>query len=175
MLQLNYSSSGIENHAVYIDSNYTGSEVQIYLSSSFSGDITGFKSDITSNKTNEYGGWILLEVDKIDVPTKSGQYDCNIYQLEPGSSDGTWLGAKLKWTEVTETWYDYNIYVGIGYTWSEAPDTWIQVTDTWRNYGPKEVIGSLLAYERVLVSGSDYDTINKYNFKDKSNYTVYNG
>lgn len=148
MLQLNYSSSGIENKTVYIDTNYTGSEVKVYLSSSFSGDVTEFTSDIISNKTSDYGGWILLEIDKNEIPTDSGQYDCNIYQVEPGSSGDTWIDAKLSWVEVTDTWLDYS---------------------------PGEIIGALLAYERALVSGSDYDTINKYNYENKSNYTVYNG
>ena len=148
MLQLNYSSSGIENKTVYIDTNYTGSEVKVYLSSSFSGDVTEFTSDIVSNKTSDYGGWILLEIDRNNLPTDSGQYDANIYELEPGSSGDTWVDARL---------------------------SWVEVTDTWLGYSPGEIVGALLAYERALVSGSDYDTINKYNYENKSNYTVYNG
>lgn len=149
MLQLIYSSSGITNPAIYLDTNYTGSTVKMYLTSSFTGDATAITGDIISNKTKPDGGWILVEIDKNSLPNKSGQYDANIYAREgEGTGGDTWIEATSKWTEVTQTWADYS---------------------------PGEQIGAFLAFERAIVSGSDYDAINKYSFEDESNFTVYNG
>ena len=149
MIQFIYSSTGISNPAVYLDSHYSGSTVKLYLTSSFSGDETAITGEIISNKTKPDGGWVLLEVDRENLPTKSGQYDVNIYAREgEGTGGDTWIEATSKWTEVTQTWLEYS---------------------------PGEEIGALLAEDRAVISGSDYDSSYKYEFEDESNFTVYYG
>lgn len=148
MLQLIYSSSGITNSAIYVDTNYTGSKIKMYLTSSFTGDVTNISADLISAKTAPDGGWILAEINRDQIPTKSGQYIADIYELGEGTGNDTWI---------------------------EATSAWINETQTWLEYSPGETIGDYLTTERVIVSGSDYDTISKYEFKDKSNFTVYNG
>ena len=148
MIQLQYSSgSEIQNRTVYVDTKYTGSLLKIYLTSSFSGDVTPVDATIISNNSTDYGGWILYEIQSSTVPTKSGQYDANIYELETSGS-ATWITAK---------------------------STWINETSDWESYSADTEVGSLLNSDRALVSGSDYDQIFKHQFEDQANFNVYHG
>ena len=147
MLQLIHSSSGITNPAVYIDSHYTGSQVRFFVTSSFTGDVTTITTDVISNKTKPDGGWILVEMNRSSIPTKSGQYFTNIY--------GLITGAPAVWATTTEAWED--------------------ISDSWVSYSAGTALDRKLTDDRVIVSGSDYDTEYKYSFEDKSNFTVYNG
>jgi hypothetical protein len=147
MIQLQYSASGISNKTVYIGTKYTGSLLRLQLTSSFSGDISNLTPTIISNKSNEYGGWIMYEVNNATIPTDSGQYFVNIYETD-GSGGNTWIAA-------TSTWDDE--------------------METWSGYTGDLVLGNLLSQDRALVSGSDYDPIYKHQYQEESNFTVYNG
>ena len=147
MIQLQYSTSGTTNKAAWLETKFTGSQVQIQLTSSFTGDVTNITSDIISNKTTPYGGWILVEINKNKIPTNSGQYFANIYIAELGGAP----------------------------TWIEATSQWKNEDETWINYAGDIAIGDLLSEDRALVSGSDYDTTYKYQYLEESNFTVYNG
>lgn len=147
MIQLQYSTTGIQNKALYVDSKYTGSLLRVSLTSSFTGDATNINAPVISNKSTEYGGWILYEIESSYVPTDSGQYDVNIYELETSGSS----------------------------IWLEATSEWVNETDTWIDYLPNQIVKELLSNDRALVSGSDYDTTYKHQFEEQSNFTVYNG
>lgn len=147
MIQLQYSSTGISNKPVWVDTKYTGSLLRLSLTSSFTGDVTNINVDVISNKSTDIGGWLLYEVDKNKIPTDSGQYSANIYEAEAGGSP----------------------------EWIYAQDTWTSEDETWIDYAGGVVIGSLLSQDRALISGSDYDTTYKYEFEEESNFTVYNG
>ena len=147
MLQLIYPSSGTTNPAVYLDAHYTGSQVRFYVTSSFTGDVTQITTDIISNKTKPDGGWILVEMNRSSIPTKSGQYFTNIYGLVTGAAA----------------------------VWATTTDAWEDISDSWLTYSEGTTLGDKVADDRVIVSGSDYDDSYKYEFEDNSNYTVYNG
>ncbi len=148
MIQLQYASgSEIQNKTVYLNTQYTGSLLKLYLTDSFSGDVTPIDATIISNKTSKYGGWVLYEIESKYVPTNSGQYDANIYELEISGSD----------------------------IWIDATSTWTNETSDWINYSAGQTVGKLLESDRALVSGSDYDPVYKHQFEEESNFTVYNG
>lgn len=147
MIQFQYSSSGDSTKAIYASTQYSGSYVKVQLTSSFTGNVTTFDSDVTSNKSTSYGGWLLLAIPNNSLPTASGQYSVNIYGAVGG---------------------------GLGASWIQAQTTWNTTVQTWLDYDP-EVLTGILTEDRAMVSGSDYDTITKYQFEDESNFTVYNG
>lgn len=147
MIQLQYSGSGISNKPIWLDTKYTGSLLRLQLTSSFTGDVTNITTDVISNKTTPNGGWILFELDKNKIPNKSGQYFANIYEATEGGAD----------------------------TWIEATSTWQTEDETWIDYAGDVAIGDLVATERALISGSDYDITYNYQYADESNFTVYNG
>lgn len=147
MIQLQYSGSGISNKPIWLDTKYTGSLLRLQLTSSFTGDVTNITTDVISNKTTPNGGWILFELDKNKIPNKSGQYFANIYEATAGGAD----------------------------TWIEATSTWQEEDEAWIDYAGDIAIGDLVAAERALISGSDYDITYNYQYADESNFTVYNG
>lgn len=148
MIQLTYASgSEVTNKAVWVGFNYTGSRLKLYLTSSFTGDVTGIDADIISSKTTPYGGWLLYEIPRNEIPSNSGQYDINIYELEISGSN----------------------------IWIDASSTWTNTTSDWENYSAAQVIGEHLDQDRVIVSGSDYDPVYDHRFNDESNFYVYNG
>lgn len=150
MLQFNYSDSSNVN-TFWVDLGslpFAGlNQIALEFTSSYSGKKTTTFSDITSTKFGEYGGWILIDTIGSEVPSNSGQYDLNIFQADTGSA---------------ATWGSYSF-------------TWGGSSQTYANASTAAKTGSLLTTERGFVSGSDFDTIKKYEYQDEPVYSVYDG
>ena len=102
MLRFNSTASAnINNNTFWSETNFTGSEVVLLFTSSFSGHTEKVISDITSNKFNGFGGWIIIETPTNTVPTGSGQYSLNIYGGNPIAS--TWGNFDTKWKNADQT------------------------------------------------------------------------
>lgn len=150
MLQFNYSNSTNSN-AFWVDLSSLPlaglNLIALEFTSSYSGQKSTTFADLTSTKFGEYGGWILIDSVGSELPSKSGQYDVNIFQADTGSA---------------ATWGNYS------FTWGGSDQTYANATVSAKT-------GSLLATERGFVSGSDFDTISKYEYQDEPVYSVYDG
>ena len=146
MLRFNSTASAnINNNTFWSETNFTGSEVVLLFTSSFSGHTEKVISDITSNKFNGFGGWIIIETPTNTVPTGSGQYSLNIYGGNPIAA--TWGNFDTKWKNADQT-FDEAITL---------------------------LTGNLLSNERGFITGSDFKEWILYNFQNNAIYTVYNG
>jgi hypothetical protein len=146
MLRFNSTASAaINNNTFWSETNFTGSEILLSFTSSFSGHTQIVLADVISNKFNGFGGWILIETNTDLIPTSSGQYSLNIYGGNSGQA--TW-GSYLK-------------------QWKEADVTFGNATGITQ--------GTLLSNERGFVTGSDFKEWILYNFQNNAIYTVYNG
>jgi hypothetical protein len=178
MIQLQYSSAtgSFQNKVFWSDSSITSSYVVLTLTSSFAGDYSVIQGDIVSNKANNInGGWVLFEISSSNVPTQSGYYEANIYE---GCIDQpvVWNEANVKWNEAKKRWNDWAIGCLQKVIWSQATDKWNEVEDAWNNYKESSAgIEELITQERIFVSGSDYDTLDVYEYQEQGYYTVYNG
>jgi hypothetical protein len=149
MIQLQYEPTGSSSQAIWSDlqPQVTASSLSIALTSSFEGNYKSINVNVSSNKSNAYGGWILFNVSSSAVPTASGHYTADIY--EGGLSTPA--------------------------IWNQTSDVWNTITQTWSNYQISGLVGRLITTERVFVSGSDYNAIDTYENQELAYYNVYNG
>lgn len=146
MLQL--TTSATTNNTVWLDqTSFPYSEIALAFTSSYSRDKKDVFCTVTSKKAGPYGMWILFSVDGGELPGDSGQYDVDIYYAT---------------ASVAATWGNY------GALWADA-------NQTYANPVVQDKIGGKLTTERAFISGSDFDTINKYEYQDEPVYSVYNG
>lgn len=150
MIRLRATSSIQNNNAFWYNatSSYTTSSVALSLTSSYSGEkFQPIFATVSSAKRQPFGSWILFNVSGSLIPTASGQYEVNIYDVE--ESDPL-------------IWGTYDVKFG------DSQERWGSAID--------EQAGSiLLANDRVFISGSDYDNITRYKYQDQPVYKVYNG
>ena len=150
MLHFQYSGSGVKTVAQWVDNRYSYGKVKYQFTSSFSGQRTLLDADVTSNTSQDnLGGWLLLESRQDLIPSASGQYTLNIYEVIPSTSGSEWIYATPLWSQEDETWAAYE--------------------------GSNDITGAQLTANRAFVSGSDFDTIYTYDFKNEPIYSVYDG
>jgi len=145
MFQLN-KSEAVNTIAFYPNELTTGSAVILEYTQSYSKTVNGnIEADVISNPINT--PWIIAQFSGSLLPSASGQYDFNIYELI--------LGAPT--------------------IWNQANIQWQLETDTWDDAG-SNTKGDLISVERAFISGSDVTPITEYlSPNDNARYTVYLG
>lgn len=147
MLQLSKNQS-TNTAALWIDqSSVSLSLVGFALTSSYSGQDTIVFGDVISSELGYGGGWILVNISGSVLPSNSGLYDIKMY--------GATTAGQAKWGEYS-------------FSWEASPATFGNVPAT-------TITGSVLSEDLALISGSDYDSIVDYNYRDQAIFTVYNG
>lgn len=146
MLQLTTSKN--TTNAIWLDqTDFPYSELALALTASYSGDKRDVFCTVTSKKPGAYGMWVLFDVVGGQLPGESGQYDADIYYAT---------------ASVAATWGNYGVL-------------WANANQTYANAESSNKIGGKLATERAFISGSDFDTIIKYEYQDEPDYSVYDG
>lgn len=146
MIRLNYSSSGEETNALWVNRIVSASEVLYSLTSSYDQSTWEVSGSIISNKTQGGDGWLLVESSKNLVPTASGQWFADI-------SPYLNLYAPAIWDETPLIWQDNNAspISKLDYIWN-----------IFQGYLTRKGDGGFIDTERVWVSGSNDPTINDY-------------
>lgn len=146
MIRLNYSSSGEETNALWVNRIVSASEVIYALTSSYDQSTWIMSGSITSNKTQGGEGWILVETDRNTAPTASGQWFADISPLVSLYSPAIWNQTGLRWED------DNSFPTSrLDYIWN--------IFQEWRT-GRGD--GGFIDTERVWVSGSNDPVINDY-------------
>lgn len=147
MLQLS-KNQNLNTAALWInESSVSLTKVGFALTSSYSGQDTIVFGDIISSELGYSGGWLLVNISGSVLPSDSGLYDIKMYGADE-------LGQA--------TWGGYF------FSWAASPATFGNVPAT-------QITGSVLSEDLALISGSDYDSIVDYNYRDQAIFTVYNG
>lgn len=146
MIRLNYSSSGEETNALWVNRTVSASEVLYSLTSSYDQSTWEVSGSIISNKTQQGDGWLLVQTSKDLVPTASGQWFADISPYVAAYSPAIWDQTGLIWGAnnafpVSKIDYIWNIFQ----EWLDGK------TD-----------GGFIDTERVWVSGSNDPLINDY-------------
>ena len=146
VIRLNYSSSGEETNALWVNRIVSASEVLYSLTSSYDQSTWELSGSVISNKTQGGDGWILVQTSKDLAPTASGQWFADISPFEIAY-------APAIWDETPLIWQNNNVapISKIDYIWNIFQAYLIGKTD-----------GGFLDTERVWVSGSNDPVINDY-------------
>ena len=146
VIRLNYSSSGEETNALWVNRIVSASEVLFELTSSYDQSTWSLSGSIISNKTQGGDGWILVETSKDLAPTASGQWFADISPYIETFSPAIWDVTALRWA-------DNNAFpiARIDYIWN-----------IFQEYFDRKVDGGFIDTERVWVSGSNDPVINDY-------------
>lgn len=110
-LRFQYSTgSEVNNNAIYSDLQpaTTESNVIIDLTSSYDQSTVEMVGTIVSNKSQGYGGWLLVETEQLDSPQNSGQYVANVYEAADIFTNVTWDEADVRWSAAATTWADFS-------------------------------------------------------------------
>ena len=113
-LRFQYSTgSAANNNAIYSDLQppTTASAVIIDLTSSYDQSTVEIEGTVTSNTSQGYGGWLLIESSQSLAPQNSGQYVANVYEADGISTNVTWVEADLIWNLAATTWEDFAITI----------------------------------------------------------------
>lgn len=145
MIRLNYSSSGEETNALWVNRIVSASEVLYSLTSSYDQSTWELSGSVTSNKTQGGDGWILVQSSKDLVPTASGQWFADISPYIPLYSPAIWNQTALIWEA-----NNANPISTLDYIWDIFQE-WLGKTD-----------GGFIDTERVWVSGSNNPLITDY-------------
>lgn len=145
MIRLNYSSSGEETNALWVNRIVSASEVLYSLTSSYDQSTWELSGSVTSNKTQGGDGWILVQSSKDLVPTASGQWFADISPLLSIYVDAIWNITALKWEDNNEP------IAVLDYKWA-----------TFQKYLDYKTDGGFIDTERVWVSGSNNPLITDY-------------
>ena len=124
----------------------SGSQLLMNYTQSYSKTVTGsIQSLITSNPQNT--PWVITQFSGSLLPSASGQYDFNIFELTPG-------GIAIWNTDIDQ--------------WQAANTNWESARGT--------ILGDLISTDRAIISGSDVTPLTKYLSPDENaRYTVYIG
>jgi hypothetical protein len=145
MFQLN-KSQAVNTIAFYPNEVLaSNSEILMYYTQSYSKTVTGsIQANVISNPQNT--PWVIAQFSGSFLPSASGQYDFNIYEL-----------------------------VQIPAVWNTTIDQW-QLADTLWNSASGSSIGDLISTDRAIISGSDVTPITEYvSPNENARYTVYLG
>ncbi len=146
MIRLNYSSSGEETNALWVNRIVSASEVLYSLTSSYDQSTWELSGSVTSNKTQGGDGWILVQSSKDLAPTASGQWFADISPYISSYSPAIWDQTPLIWqnnnaSPISTLDYIWNIFQG---------------------YFIGKADGGFIDTERVFVSGSNNPAITDY-------------
>lgn len=145
VIRLNYSSSGEETNALWVNRIVSASEVLFELTSSYDQSTWSLSGSIISNKTQGGDGWILVETSKNLAPTASGQWFADISPWIDVTRPAIWNQTSLIWEE------DNTPVVSLDYIWNIFQSLITGQRD-----------GGFIDTERVWVSGSNDPIINDY-------------
>lgn len=145
MIRFNYSSSGEETNALFVDRVVSASQALFSLTSSYDNSKWELTGSIVSNKTQGGEGWILVQSSKDLAPTASGQWFADVSPWIDVTKPAIWNQAALIWEE------NNTPVVSIDYIWNI-----FQTLIT----GQRD--GGFIDTERVMVSGSNTPIITKY-------------
>jgi len=145
VISFNYSSSGQEVNALYVDRTVSASEAIYSLTSSYDNSIWELTGSIISNKTQGGYGWILVESSKNLAPTASGQWFADISPWIDVTRPAIWNQTSLIWEE------DNTPVVSLDYIWNIFQSLITGQRD-----------GGFIDTERVMVSGSNDPVITNY-------------
>jgi|TARA_R110000823_G_scaffold302057_1_gene423177 hypothetical protein len=146
MIRLNYSSSGVETNALWVNRIVSASEVLYALTSSYDQSTWEVSGSIISNKTQNGDGWLLVETSKNLVPTASGQWFADISPYIGQYVPAIWNETGLIWAN-----NNANPISRIDYIWN-----------IFQDYLSGKADGGFIDTERVWVSGSNDPIINDY-------------
>jgi hypothetical protein len=150
VIRFNYSSSGTENNALWVNRQISASEVLFGLTSSYDQSKWEVSGSVISNKTQGGDGWILVQSSKDLVPTASGQWFADVSPLLPISVPAIWNQVdQIAWQDDAE---NYPLPIAIAnYIWND-----------WQSILESKYDGGFIDTERVWVSGSNDPTITDY-------------
>ena len=145
MIRLNYSSSGTDTNALWVNYQVSASEALYSITSSYDQSTWELSGSIISNKTQGGDGWLLVQSNKNQAPTASGQYFTNISPYVSEFTNAIWNITALKWEDNNEP------IAVIDYIWN-----------TFQKYLNRKLDGGFIDTERVWVSGSNDPIITDY-------------
>jgi len=145
MIRLNYSSSGTDQSALWVNYQVSSSEALFSLTSSFDQSLWELSGSIISNKTKGGDGWLLVETNRNAAPTASGQWFADISPYVSEFTPAIWNVTALKWEDNNEP------IAVLDYKWA-----------TFQKYLNRKYDGGFIDTERVWVSGSNDPTIKDY-------------
>tara|TARA_R110000782_G_scaffold17842_2_gene49611 strand:- start:129 stop:608 length:480 start_codon:yes stop_codon:yes gene_type:complete len=145
MIRLNYSSSGTDTNALWVNYQVSSSEALYSLTSSYDQSLWELSGSIISNKTQAGDGWLLVQSNRNQAPTASGQYFADISPFISEFDPAIWNVTALKWA-------DNNSAISvIDYIWN-----------VFQKYLVNKYDGGFIDTERVWVSGSNDPAITDY-------------
>lgn len=139
MIQLNKSTQ-TNTVAFYPEATISASVDQLFVS--YSQDINRNGGDFRASISSK-NNWVVATVSGSVVPSPSGLYTLDIYELVEGDP----------------------------LVWNTAAQDWENVLSTW-NSDAVEVIGDLIATERAYVSGSNNLSYSTYLSPDEDGFYV---
>ena len=160
MIRLNYSSSGEENNALWVNRIVSASEVLYSLTSSYDQSTWELSGSIISNKTQGGEGWLLVQSSKDLVPTASGQWFADISPYVGAYDPAIWNQTPLIWqnnnaSPISTLDYIWNIFQG--YLTGKADGGFIDTERVW-------VSGSNTPAITDYVSNNENGTFNTYQY-----------
>jgi hypothetical protein len=147
MLQLSRNATTNSNTVWIEASSFPSASIGLAFTSSYSGQTSTSFGTVVSRKLGYSGGWILFEIPGSQIPSDSGLYEVNIY----------------------------NASVVAQATWGNYDKKWVDADVTFSDVSSNELEGNIVSSDLALISGSDYDPIVDYNYRDQAIFTVYNG
>jgi len=145
MIRLNYSSSGTDTSALWVNYQVSASEALYSLTSSYDQSKWELSGSIISNKTQGGDGWLLVQSNRNQAPTASGQWFADISPYVSVFQDAIWNVTALKWADNNEP------IAVLDYKWA-----------TFQKYLNRKYDGGFIDTERVWVSGSNDPAITDY-------------
>jgi len=145
MIRLNYSSSGTDTSALWVNYQVSASEALYSLTSSYDQSKWELSGSIISNKTQGGDGWLLVQSNRNQAPTASGQWFADISPYVSVFQNAIWNVTALKWADNNEP------IAVIDYKWA-----------TFQKYLNRKYDGGFIDTERVWVSGSNDPIITDY-------------
>ena len=146
MIRLNYSSSGEETNALWVNRIVSASEVLYALTSSYDQSTWEISGSIISNKTQGGDGWLLVQTSKDLAPTASGQWFADISPYIGSYEPAIWDQTGLIWAN-----NNANPIARLDYIWN-----------IFQEYLSGKADGGFIDTERVWVSGSNDPAITDY-------------
>ena len=145
MIRLNYSSSGTDTSALWVNYQVSSSEALFSLTSSYDQSLWELSGSITSNTTKGGDGWLLVQSNRNQAPTASGQWFADISPYVSEFQNAIWNVTALKWADNNDP------IAIIDYKWA-----------TFQKYLNRKYDGGFIDTERVWVSGSNDPAITDY-------------
>ena len=145
MIRLNYSSSGTDTNALWVNYQVSASEALYSLTSSYDQSKWELSGSIISNKTQGGDGWLLVQSSRNQAPTASGQWFSDISPYISEFTPAIWNVTGLKWADNNEP------VAVIDYIWNN-----------FQKYINRKYDGGFIDTERVWVSGSNDPAITDY-------------